>query len=412
MKNEFIESPNDFKWQQQLRFYLEDEIVCRQINSKIIYGYEYLGIPSKLAITPLTDRCWMTITSALHIKLGCSPAGPAGTGKTESVKDLAKNLGKFCIVYNCSEQVTVNMMHQQFMGSIYTGAWLCLDEFNRIDIEVLSVIAQQVMSMKNALSADPKKFFFGGSLVEPSNFIAMGVFTTMNPGYAGRTELPDNLKVLFRPVSMMVPDYALIAQIMLFSEGFLGADYLSIKMTKLYKLASEQLSQQNHYDFGMRAVKAILTMAGKLKREFPDEEEDLLIIRAMCDVNIPKFLTNDITLFNAIVQDLFPGKKLKKEEDKEFSKGILDIIEKMHLTDIPNFIAKCNEVHDIINIRFGSMLVGPPMSGKTSAFKVITDCYDHLNDKLGDKSKWRHVEKLVMNPKSISMAELYGETNA
>ena len=151
------------------------------------YGYEYLGATSRLVITPLTDRCWITITSALANRLGASPAGPAGTGKTESTKDLAKALGRLCIVFNCSDQITAHMMNKLFKGLAQQGAWSCLDEFNRINIEVLSVIAQQLLVIRMALLRknrfDPFEFDGEKIPLQPN----YGCFITMNPGYAGRT---------------------------------------------------------------------------------------------------------------------------------------------------------------------------------------------------------------------------------
>ena len=101
------------------------------------------------------------------------------------------------------------MMARLFSGLSQQGAWSCLDEFNRIDIEVLSVIAQQLLTIRVAkLKGDTNFYFIDRNINLKPN---CGVFITMNPGYAGRTELPDNLKVLFRAVSMMIPDYRLIA---------------------------------------------------------------------------------------------------------------------------------------------------------------------------------------------------------
>ena len=168
-----------------------------------------------------------------------------------------------------------------------------------------------------------------------------GCHVTMNPGYAGRTELPDNLKVMFRPVAMMIPNYGLIAEIMLAAEGFVSAKRISTKMVQLYKLSSEQLSQQKHYDFGLRAVKSVLVMAGSLKRANPDMVEDAVLIRAMKDANVPKFLKEDLPLFFAIIGDLFPGIEVK-ENDYGILKTTLEkmTVEK-HMVDQPNFILKC-----------------------------------------------------------------------
>ena len=118
------------------------------------------------------------------------------------------------------------------------------------------------------------------------------------------------------------PDYGLIAEIMLFAEGFDSATDISKKMIKLYKLASEQLSQQDHYDFEMRAVKSVLVMAGSLKRANPVLNEDAVLIRAMRNSNVHKFLRNDLPLFGAIVQDLFPTVVIKAADYGELQTQI------------------------------------------------------------------------------------------
>ncbi|KNC97013.1 uncharacterized protein SPPG_09508 [Spizellomyces punctatus DAOM BR117] len=288
-----------------------------------------------------------------------------------------------------------------------SGAWCCFDEFNRIDIEVLSVIAQQLLTIKNAKDMKATRFMFEGREIRLIDTCT--AFITMNPGYAGRQELPDNLKALFRPIAMMIPDYGLIAEILLFSEGFENARVLAGKVVNLYKLCSEQLSQQDHYDFGMRAVKSVLIMAGALKRTNPELSEEMVLIRALRDSNLPKFLAEDIGLFRGILSDLFPGVSIVEQDYGALVATIKEVMIEKKLEVVDNFVTRICQLFETNKIRHGVMLVGPTGGGKTTCYQVLQEACTRLQER-GDV-QFQAIKTWVLNPKCITMNELYGEFN-
>jgi dynein heavy chain len=154
-----------------------------------------------------------------------------------------------------------------FKGLASSGSWGCFDEFNRLVPEVLSVCSVQFKSVTDAIKQQKERFILQEDEItlDPT----CGAFITMNPGYLGRSELPEGLKALFRPITVMVPDLELICENMLMAEGFVQAKILAKKFTTLYFLCKDLLSKQDHYDWGMRAIKSVLVVAGGFKREEP-----------------------------------------------------------------------------------------------------------------------------------------------
>ena len=408
-----------FEWLMQLRYSWEKtelmpegDTIVRQTNTMFTYGYEYLGNSGRLVITPLTDRCYMTLTTALHLTRGGSPKGPAGTGKTETVKDLGKALGDYVIVVNCSEGLDYKSIGRMLSGLAQTGAWGCFDEFNRINIEVLSVVAQQVLCLLgkqeqlNPMNETCRLVFEG---IEITMRWSCGLFITMNPGYAGRTELPDNLKSMFRPISMMVPDSGMIAEIMLMGEGFGMAKLLAKKVFSCYALCMMQLSKQFHYDFKLRALVSIIRNAGKKRAAAPTMAEEDIMVQAMKDMNNGKMTADDLPLFLAIVGDLFPGIETPDTDYGELKDEVVANLIENGLQPTDFIVTKALQLYETKTSRHSVMIVGNSQSGKTTAYRTLQRAMGACCKKeiLGIPK----VHVYPMDPRALSLAELYGEFN-
>ncbi|NXK40473.1 DYH17 protein, partial [Piprites chloris] len=395
-----VESDQAFAWQSQLRHRWDEgkkHCYANICDAQLQYAYEYLGNTPRLVITPLTDRCYITLTQSLHLYMGGAPAGPAGTGKTETTKDLGRAVGMMVYVFNCSEQMDYKSCGNIYKGLAQTGAWGCFDEFNRILVEVLSVIAVQVKCIQDAIRAKKKTFNFLGETI--SLVPSVGLFITMNPGYAGRTELPENLKALFRPCAMVVPDFELICEIMLVAEGFLDARLLARKFITLYTLCRELLSKQDHYDWGLRAIKSVLVVAGSLKRGDPGCAEDQVLMRALRDFNIPKIVTDDLPVFMGLIGDLFPALDVPRKRDLNFEKVIRESVLELKLQAEENFVLKVVQLEELLQVRHSVFVVGSAGSGKSQVLRSLNKTYQRLQ---------RRPVTVDLDPKAVTCNELFG----
>ena len=394
-----VDRVSHFEWQSQLKPRRDEEgnAAWYVLNAIFPYGYEYIGNDGRLVVTPLTDRIYVTSSTGLSLKMGIAPAGPAGTGKTETVKDLAMNFGYNIYVFNCSPEMDYISLGNIFKGLAATGSWGCFDEFNRLRVEVLSVATVQFKSVCDSLRAGNPRVTIEGDTVDCKT--SVGVFITMNPGYIGRAELPEGLKALFRPMTVMVPDMVLICENMLMAEGFQTAKSLASKFYGLYSLLRDLLSKQRFYDWGLRAVKSVLRVAGGFKRAEPDIDEQLILMRALRDFNVPKIAQQDMVIFFGLLGDLFPGINPPRKVDMDLEDAVAVAIDELKLHPDEVFMLKVVQLEELLFIRHCVFILGPPGAGKSTVWKTL----GRAKTNRGQKTKIQDI-----NPKSITSQELYG----
>lgn len=321
-------------------------------------------------------------------------------------------------------------------GLASSGSWGCFDEFNRLIPSVLSVCSVQYKAVCDSqrqkanlpgrgleyIDKDGVKhpaieswtFTAADGTVMPLEEGTSG-FITMNPGYIGRAELPESLKVLFRPITVVVPDRQMIMENMLMSEGFVSAKELAKKFASLYYLLEDLLSPQKHYDWGLRAIKSVLVVAGSLLRAREGQVEEDVLYRALRDFNVPKILAQDMAIFMGLLQDLFPGVDPPRQRDVAFEGVIAETAREMGLTPDDDFILRVTQLADLLAIRHCVFLMGPTGTGRTECYRVLGKAIPKGTDEPeNDYLKMVNRKKVYIrdiNPKSISTYELYGYVN-
>ena len=404
----------EWQWKKQLRYYYtsQDKAVVKMYEAQFEYTYEYQGNAPKLVHTPLTDKCYLTLTQGMHMGFGGNPYGPAGTGKTESVKALASCLGRQVLVFNCDEALESSSMVRIFIGIIKCGAWGCFDEFNRLKEDQLSAISQQIQTIQHAIKNRISPIPLLNRSVDV-NFNS-GIFVTLNPagkGYGGRSRLPDNLKALFRPVAMGAPDNEIIAEVSLVTEGFQNSKDLASKIVSLFKLSRQLLSPQQHYDWGLRALKAVLNSGGRLIQAYKSQgsvESKLeyeILIKAIRVNTLSKLTYADTMRFLSLINDVFPGIKSDDISGGELEQAIKDVVKEKPfcLQEDPAQIKKMIQLKESLDQRMGCVIVGPSGCGKSTLWQVLKQAIIKCG---------QPVVTYVMNPKAMERVRLLGHMDA
>ncbi|OAF63774.1 hypothetical protein A3Q56_08520, partial [Intoshia linei] len=355
--------------------------------AKFDYTYEYQGNTDRLVQTKLTDKCFIAVTQAMHMGLGGSPYGPAGTGKTESIKTLGSLLGRHVLVFNCDEGIDIVSIGRIFIGLVMSGGWGCFDEFNRLDEHVLSAISIQIEEIQKAIFTKQLKMNLLNKEIDLNPNSA--IFITMNPagnGYGARQKLPDNLKQLFRSVSMSKPDIDVIGQVILYSDGFKFAERITKKLETLFNLSRTLLSKQQHYDWGLRCLSSVIVSSGKMLIQFEKSEitieDEIGIIVCILKLTIsPKLTHTDCIRFNQILTSVFGENENFKSllANKGINRELIfKVCSSLNLVSIEAQSSKVIELYEQLNQRMGVVLLGPSMSGKSTILEILCKCLQSI----------------------------------
>lgn len=430
-------------WTRELKYRIHkesDDLYVFALDSITPYSYDYQGLQAKLIHTPLTSRCYNTISEAIALQLGGVLQGPAGTGKTESTKALGGKLGRTVVCFNCDTSIERSDLSRLLIGIILSGSMGCFDEINRLDSSVLSAVATDIEAIQKVIllrSGKVSLCTFGdcrninlddntftlSEITVPIRAISpyASIYVTMNPAsreYRGRSELPFSLTRLLRGCFMGKADTSLIIETILSTSGFVNCKELAEKCDLSYVLCSRRIPKQVHLDWGLRSLQAILRQAAIVRASSSrtlsgsDSEalysmESNVIIKCISDATLSRITGKSIEIFKEILTGVFGSKAIKQSESTIKKFGAVSHLEEELVGALPADLHEpygvaVLQLYRALTAKMGVALLGGTGSGKSYIFSLLKDAVSKLTK--GNIV----IQEFLIAPKSMSRQELLG----
>ncbi|KAH0471228.1 MAG: uncharacterized protein KVP18_000692 [Porospora cf. gigantea A] len=390
-----VESANHPLWRNTLRTYIfprERYVEVRQGTWSTLYGWEYLGTPRMLVMTPLTELAFLSMTTSMQVRYGLAPLGPAGSGKTETTKELARVVGKGCIIFNCSDGLDITLLSRFFHGVASTGCWICFDEFNRLDPGTLSQVTSHVMALRTAQQKGSPCLSIDGQEVPLRDGAVVAI--TLNPLYAGRARLPSDLQAIMRPIAMLKADSARIISASLCAAGFVAAERLAERLVGLFQTAEAALPPSKLHDWGVRAALAVVASCSA-----PNPDELGLLKRAVVREISPRLSDTEAAVFMPLLDETFPSSI--PHSPREARDGICRHLRDLCLEEglsLKLIMRPAMDLLAALPYRRGHIIVTPHFALDSTVVRLLHKAF----------SLQTPVDLVTVYPKSVGVSGLFG----
>ncbi|XP_073972352.1 dynein axonemal heavy chain 10-like isoform X4 [Rhodnius prolixus] len=393
---EKVTSDNDFGWIKHLRYYWDrenDSLIIKQCAAMFHYGFEYMGLNRQFVATPVTNRIYLAMTQAISKHLGSAIVGSPGVGKTETIKNLARIMGRFIMVCVCNETIEHSAIASKLTGCCMTGSWILLDKLNRLTKYVQNLITTDIQRIFGILSGKIRE----KDIVD----VNFALFVSINIPSYGTSDFNPQLEKHLRMISYVYPDLNKICESLLCTEGFCNSENHARKIMCVFRLGQAGIIDRHYGAFNVKELVTLIKTAGSFKMQWPNVAEEAVIVSAISFTYSPK-VTED-TLIPLIINHLFPEIPPVDLEDTILTEKIESVISEKQYVYVPAQVNKVCELYSLLQRHHSAIVVGPTLVGKSLIINLMTTI---------DGEQDVSTRRVIVNPKAFAKEELFNIKNA